>query len=147
MYKFRRAKISDEGFLLNWINEPLTRRMSVNSSIMSPEEHKKWFSRTLKSKYSTIYIYEKIIETRMNKPVASMRIDKIDNRNFLSWNVSKRMRNKGIGAKMLSNFVNENKGKYFAKIRTDNFASMAICSKSGFHKYYSKEGISYWRNF
>tara|TARA_Y100001970_G_C14181495_1_gene830077 strand:- start:1129 stop:1572 length:444 start_codon:yes stop_codon:yes gene_type:complete len=147
MYKFRRVEISDEDILLDWINDPVTRRMSINSSEIKPEDHNIWFSGILNSNTSAIYIYEKVTKTRINTPVASMRIDKVNNRNYLSWNVSGKMRKKGIGGKMLSDFVKEHKGKYFAKIKVNNPASMAICSKSGFCKYYSKGNMTYWRNF
>tara|TARA_B100000212_G_scaffold209241_1_gene157970 strand:+ start:8205 stop:8645 length:441 start_codon:yes stop_codon:yes gene_type:complete len=146
MYSFRKAMNSDKDILLEWTNNPLTREMSLDDKIVSSKEHSIWFARSLKKRGSEIYIYEKRDEQKKT-PVASVRIDTKGSKNFLSWNVSEAMRNKGVGSKMLKEFVQIFKNDYFAIIKKDNFASMTICSRSGFRKYYSRENITYWKNF
>lgn len=146
MYSFRQAINSDEDILLEWVNNSLTRDMSINSKKISSKEHKDWFSKSLTKRGSDIYIYEKI-EKEKKIPVANIRIDRKGHRNLLSWNVSEAMRNKGIGAKMLKEFVQIFRNEYFAIIKKDNLASMAICSRSGFRQYYSRENITFWKNF
>ena len=147
MYLFRKANNSDESILLDWINDPLSREMSLNSELITPEVHKIWFHRALHSKKIELYIYEKIIKNRKVAPVANLRIERKNKRKYLSWNVSGEMRNKGIGGRMLVDFVKEFKGNYFAIIKANNKASMAICEKSGFKKYYSRENLTFWKNF
>ncbi len=40
MYSFRKALNSDEAILLEWINDSLTREMSLDGNKVSSEEHK-----------------------------------------------------------------------------------------------------------
>jgi hypothetical protein len=147
MYIFRKALLSDKDLLLGWINDPLSRKMSINKKKITSEEHTLWFSAILRDLQSSLYIYEEVSNQGIHKPLANIRLDKVNERNYLSWNVSGKMRNKGIGGRMLLDFVTKYKNNYFAKIKINNYSSMAICSKSGFHKYYTKEDISYWKNF
>lgn len=146
MYSFRKALNSDEAILLEWINDSLTREMSLDGNKVSSEEHKVWFKRSLAKKGPDIYIYEKTDKGK-KLPVANIRIDRKGKRNFLSWNVSEAMRNQGIGAKMLKEFVQRFKNEYFAIIKKDNHASMLICSRSGFRQYYSRDNVTFWKNF
>ena len=147
MFKFRKAKRTDEEILLKWINDPLSRKMSLNTELISAQEHRHWFLRLLKNQTSNLHIYDEINANGTLKPIANMRVDIRHNRKYLSWNVSEGMRGKGIGAIMLTDFVNRFPGNYYAIIKKDNPASMTICTKSGFNKYYSKEDLTYWRNF
>lgn len=147
MFRFRKARRTDEEILLKWINDPLSRKMSLNTEPISSQEHRFWFLRSLRNRNTNLYIYEEIKTNGTIKPIASLRVDVKYNRKYLSWNVSERMRGKGIGGTMLSDFINRFRGNYYAIIKKDNPASMTICTKSGFNKYYSKENLTYWKNF
>ena len=146
MYKFRKATHADKEILLKWINDPLSRKMSLNTEKISYQEHNLWFLKSLRNLDTSLYIYEEINENGKNKPIASLRVDKRNKRKYLSWNVSEKMRGKGVGGTMLCDFINKFRGNYYAIIKKDNLASMSICTKSGFNKYYSKEDKTFWKN-
>lgn len=147
MYKFRKANQTDREILLEWANDSLSRKMSLNSDLISIEEHNKWFSKSLKNSQIDLFIFEELFPEGKSTPIANLRVNNKNSRQYLSWNVSPKMRGKGIGGTMLHSFVNQFKGHYHAIIKTNNLASMAICSNSGFKKYYSKNNLTYWKNF
>ena len=53
---FVKANENDWNILLNWRNEKTTRENSLNSKIITEEEHKKWFFSSLKNSNRIIYI-------------------------------------------------------------------------------------------
>ena len=147
MYHFRKANSADKDILLEWINEPLTRQMSLNDNFITQEEHNIWFANSLEKGNTELFMYEEILDNGERNSVANIRVDKNKDRKYLSWNVSGEMRNKGIGGRMLREFTLKFKNNYFAIIKDNNNASISICSKSGFRKYYSRDEITYWKNF
>jgi len=145
MFSFRKARRKDEKLLFTWINDPLTRTMSIDSSLISDIDHSRWYSKVLKESQINIYIYEK----RNNKgrdPVGNIRVEDRKGRNFLSWNISPEFRKQGLGERMLNDFVTTNKSDYYAKIKVENTPSLRICYSAGFRQYYCRGNITFWKN-
>jgi len=133
--KIRKAIIHDCDDLFNWRNDPLTRSMSIESSEILIEDHKKWFEDSLKSLSRIIYIGE-----LNGKKIGVCRFDIFDNKSYseISINLNPDFRGHGISFKLLDNAIKEFKSSYpidiHAKIKRANKASLKIFKKSGFHQ-------------
>ena len=54
----RLASTKDSDDILRWRNDPITRKMSIDSSKISQTTHNNWYKKSLKSKNCSIYIAE-----------------------------------------------------------------------------------------
>ena len=108
-------------------NDPIVRKQSVNSKRFSFESHLKWLKKVLRNKKENIYFVIKNTHV-----VGIIRLKIKNKKNYLSWAVHKQFRGKNIGKKMLKEFVEKNKKKYFAKIKKNNIRSIKICENAGF---------------
>lgn len=129
--KLRKAVFNDWKVLLDWRNDPLTRKNSFTQEIIKEENHKKWFRKNLIDETSNIFI----LETETNEPVGTIRSDKTDNNSYLlSWNISPHHRKKGYGSLILSLFLQNKIGIFTAEIKPENLASIKMVEKNGFKK-------------
>ena len=129
--KLRKAVFNDWEVLLDWRNDPLTRKNSFTQEIIKEENHKKWFRKNLIDETSNIFI----LETETNEPVGTIRSDKTDNNSYLlSWNISPHHRKKGYGSLILSLFFPNKIGIFTAEIKPENLASIKMVEKNGFKK-------------
>ena len=55
---FRKASLQDSIDLFKWRNDPLSREMSKNSSIISRKDHDLWFEKNISKKQVLILICE-----------------------------------------------------------------------------------------
>jgi len=127
--KLRKAIFSDWKVLLDWRNDPLTRKNSFTQEIIKEENHKKWFRKNLRDEKSNLFI----LKTETNEPIGMIKSDKIDNNSYLlSWNISPHYRKKGYGSLILSLFLQNKIGIFTAKIKHENLASIKMVEKNGF---------------
>lgn len=136
---FRPATVYDSGLLLEWRNDPLTRESSINTDVVSAEEHLRWFGLALKDPQRRILIA--VIDS---VPVGMVRADSKDGYTELSWAVSPIHRGRGIGALMVAEAVKMFYGRLTARIKNGNPASMTIAERAGFTKERVEDGITYW---
>ena len=126
----RKAKHDDWKTLLDWRNDPITRKYSHTQDIVSEGTHKAWFVDTLMSTYREIYILEDNLV-----PVGTIRSDNIGlNKYLLSWNISSNHRGKGYGTELLRLYLQDRKGEFVAEIKPENIASIKMVEKNGFTK-------------
>lgn len=129
--KLRKVIFDDWKILLDWRNDPLTRKNSFTQEIIKEENHKKWFRKNLIDKTSNIFI----LETETNEPVGTIRSDKtVNNSYLLSWNISPYHRKKGYGNLILNLFLQNKVGIFTAEIKPENLASIKMVEKNGFKK-------------
>ncbi|HEU4839754.1 MAG TPA: GNAT family N-acetyltransferase [Micavibrio sp.] len=132
----RPAELKDSHQLLLWRNDPRTRDFSINTEIITPETHEKWFSDILVSDPVRVLVVE-----TYGVPVGSIRRDFKNDGIYLSWMVNPEHRGRGIGEAMLAVFLRLNPGSYKALIKEENKASIHIAEKCGFVRSGTHEGL------
>lgn len=139
-FKFRLATIKDSDILLEWRNDPETRKWSRNTKIIKKKSHVKWLINSLNDSNRKIYILE-----YKKRPVGTVRTDWKSGATELSWTVAPEVRGKGIGKKMVIAFVNKIKGPIRSEIRLGNEASKHIAGSVDMKLDYKKNGFLYFQ--
>lgn len=138
--KLRNATMDDAQMLLNWRNDPLTRLMSRQSSIVDLAGHTAWLSKSLANDAPRmLYIAEEDGEA-----VGTVRVDIANGECELSWTVNPAFRNRGIGKRMVSAAL---KGifKARAEIKPENKASIRIAESCGMLLAGEHDGLLVYR--
>lgn len=128
--KLRKATFDDWKLLLDWRNDPITRKNSFTQEETLEQTHKLWFNDSLSNPYREIYILEDNLT-----PVGSLRSDHfLNNECVLSWSIAPAQRGKGYGTKILELFLQNKTGKFIAEIKPENKASIRMVEKNGFEQ-------------
>ena len=131
--KLRKAIFDDWGILLDWRNDPITRKNSFTKNEVTVKTHKLWFNDSLMNPRRNIYILEE-----NSLPIGTIRSDILSKDKYLlSWSISPTQRGKGYGGKMLSLFLQNKIGTFTAEIKSENIASIKMVTNNGF-KYLNK---------
>ena len=130
---FRLANNEDIKELLNWRNDPITRKLSFSSKKISFKEHKTWFDKILQNPNKQLLI---ILNENLNK-IGQVRFDKIYYHAEISIGLAPNMRSKGYGTKSIieaiNYYFNNYNAKYvIAKIKKENEISIKVFEKAGF---------------
>jgi len=134
--RIRRAYKDDWKILLEWRNDKQTRKNSINSNLVSEEEHKRWFYDSLKSKDRGIYLVVEGTEL-----VGTLRVDYVKNKKIISWTVAPRQRGKGFAKKMVKMLADSLGGKLEAIVKEENHPSIKVAEYAGFALIEKKEGL------
>lgn len=126
---FVKANLEDAKLIYNLRFEKLSTKNSVSQKKISYLDHLRWFRKTIKLKEEKIFIFE--------KNQGYLRVNYFKNKNFLSWNIHKTLRQKGYGYKMLNTFLKDTNILYYAQIKRNNIASIRLVKRVGF-KYEKK---------
>lgn len=121
--KYRLATMEDADRLLQWRNDPLTRRMSRNQKKIKRDNHIKYLKRVLNNGETKLYIAEE-----NTNPVGMVRVDKD---NMLSWVVAPNNRGRGIGTQMVSEIADNIEDPIGAEVKHNNPNSISIALKAG----------------
>ena len=139
--KLRAATESDARLLLEWRNDPLTRRSSKNDRPVAWEDHLRWLSDTLSRGDRRLMIAE-----LDGISVGTVRLDLASDHCELSWTVSPSKRGLGIGKAMVALAIAEARAPtVVAQIKADNVASLRIAESCGFQRVSAERGMTYWR--
>ena len=128
-FKIISIKKEDVNLLYKWANEFKTRKNSVNSEKITKTEHLNWFNTQIKkNNVDLFFAYEK-------KPVGLLMLEEIDNEIYISYNVSKDFRGKGIGSKIINHTVTKFSEKNLVgEVLKNNLPSIKIFRNNGFVK-------------
>lgn len=121
----------DSELLLKWRNDPDTRKNSINTAEVSPEDHARWFRNMMINRPQ-----ELLIATIEGEAVGSLRFDWDEKHDSceISFTVAPEHRGKGIGFAMVENFIHDMENvRLVAKVKASNPASKRIFEKLGFH--------------
>ncbi|WP_339274917.1 GNAT family protein [Paenibacillus sp. FSL W8-0426] len=132
--KFRIVKSSDIWLLYEWANDEVTRNMSFNTSKISKEDHEKWFVEKMADDTVHLYIAE---DGMTEEPLGFLRVDQ---NGVISFLIDKKLRGKGLGSKILIEFIQFVEGNSVklgsnqlkALIKTRNRPSVVTFEKAGF---------------
>jgi len=122
----RPAAKADARLLYEWRNDPEARKNSRHADRVSWETHEAWLARTLASPECIIRIVEE-----QGRPVGMLRADQCTQGWELSWTVAPCARCRGIGRRMLQQFVATLARPLVAVIRAGNVPSIKIASATG----------------
>jgi len=133
------AKISNAELLLSWRNDSKTRQASLNTDKIELATHIEWLSRILKDNNIKLYIAKE-----NGKPIGTVRTDHNNGTHELSWTVAPSERGRGIGKKIVSEFVNQFSEPLKAVIKKENIQSIKIAEYSGFKLVKEDNGILHY---
>jgi deoxyribonuclease IV len=137
--EYKPAKISDAELLLSWRNDLKTRKSSLNTNKIELREHLDWLAGTLKNNTVILYVVKE-----SGRPVGTVRTDYNNNIHELSWTVAPSERRRGIGKKIVSEFVKQFNKPLKAVIRKENYQSIKIAEYSGFKFVEDNSGILHY---
>lgn len=134
----RVAEARDAGILLAWRNDPETRAASHTSSVITWEDHIRWFDKALSDKNCQIFIAEE-----NDIPVGTARavFDVKSACWELSWTVAPQARGRGIAKKMVALLDGKFPGPIRAEVKKGNVASVKIAESIGMKLVEESEGI------
>lgn len=130
----RYATMEDSDLLLAWRNDPVTRMNSLNTNIITKEEHEKWLDNVIKDDYRYLCIVSKD-----DTIIGTVRFDLLPGTGraaTLSWTIAPEHRKQGIGKALLKDVFYDNPfDAYFAEIKESNIASIKIAEKNRMRFY------------
>lgn len=145
----RRATPTDSSLLLDWVNDELTRKNSINSDHICANSHELWFNDSLsRGKERRIYI----IETNSNIPIGQVRFDRQNGEWNIGYSLAKTFRGKGLGRKLLGKGMQklaEEEGidmPLLGAVKMGNYASCKVFESLGFNSIQKGDLIEYRRS-
>jgi len=131
----RYAMLEDEALLLEWANDPETRRNSFSSAQITKATHHKWFNGRL-SNLDEYRLY--IIETTDSVPVGQVRFERSGEAWEVHYLLSPLFRHRGLGRALLEVGllqlgVDERSAHVFGRVKRINEPSRKIFENLGFN--------------
>jgi RimJ/RimL family protein N-acetyltransferase len=128
----RRARLADSERLLDWRNDPGTRRWYVHPAHVPLRDHQAWLARKLADRNCRIYIAE-----ARRAPVGQLRLERAGRAAEVSLSVDGTARGRGVGALMLRRAVAAARREFHATrlvayVRPENVASAVAFLKAGY---------------
>ncbi|TSC60935.1 MAG: N-acetyltransferase GCN5 [Parcubacteria group bacterium Gr01-1014_107] len=136
---FRRATLEDAKRLLEWRNDPETRRQSINTDEVTWDAHIKWLEKSLANPSRTL-----LIAMLGEEPVGTVRLDSGEPRSEISWTVAPSARGRGLGTRIVEEALKIFNRPLRARIKPGNPASIKIAERVGFKKDSQGRGITEW---
>ena len=140
------AEICHSEMIWKWRNDPITRKMFVNSEKVSWERHTSWYKKVLLDKCRKLYLGEE-----GGIPVGLVRFDKCENEGYVyevSINISPASRKKGFGKQLLTNGIRrllkevDNCKFIRAEVKNDNVSSNKLFMSCGFIFIENESGMN-----
>lgn len=141
--KLTPATPSDADMLLQWRNDPETRKMSRDTGNTEPKDHMAWLSELLDNPNRKLFIaWKRISKTDISgglgfgynlaRAIGSVRADYDPGRDIheLSWTVAPEARGRGVGKRMVKIVADQLKN-IRAEIKSGNVASVKIAEHCG----------------
>ncbi len=130
----RLATAADEGLLLEWANDPATRRNALLPGKIDPATHTKWFEKRLNNPEGCrIYI----AETADAVPAGQIRFERFEGDWEVHYALAPDFRGLGLGRQMLEQALATFAGEVgdvlvIGRVKSDNRASLRIFESLGF---------------
>ncbi len=130
----RLATAADEGLLLEWANDPATRRNALVPGKIDAATHKQWFERRLNNPEGCrIYI----AETADAVPAGQIRFERVEGGWEVHYALAPDFRGLGLGREMLEEALATFAGEVgdvlvVGRVKSDNHASLRIFESLGF---------------
>lgn len=141
--RVRPAVEADAKLLLNWRNDPLTRRASRSTATVAPQEHGAWLRSVLADATRTLLVVEDPLG-----PTGTVRLDDLaDGRAEVSLTIAPERRGHGLALPTLDaalGYLRARSGAFptlVASVRARNEASSRVFRRAGFEYRAASEGI------
>lgn len=138
--RIRKCNEKDLDLVYNWSNDKLVRNESFNSSEITKEVHKEWFSKKLKSTNSLLFINE-----FKNESAGLIRFEIEESNSVVGILIDEKYRSKGLSYLMLeksvSTYFETNDKPILAFIKESNIASIKAFEKADF-KFFKKDVVN-----
>ncbi|WP_096697336.1 UDP-2,4-diacetamido-2,4,6-trideoxy-beta-L-altropyranose hydrolase [Polaromonas sp. AER18D-145] len=137
----RPATPLDEDILLEWANEPTTRRNALVPAKIDSTTHHQWFQRRLENK-AGCRIY--IAETDEGLSAGQVRLERVENSWEVHYALSPAFRGRGLGRQMLeqalAKFIDEiGDASIFGRVKSDNRPSLRVFDSLGFSAMFNEQ--------
>jgi RimJ/RimL family protein N-acetyltransferase len=136
----RPATIDDADMLLEWRNDPETRKASHNTDHVQRDDHISWLSRTLGNPNRRLYVAEE-----NGSPIGTVRADLADGVWELSWTVSPKARGRGVAKRMVAVLATKISEPIRAEVKTGNIASARIAEHAGMAFERETDGVLHYK--
>jgi RimJ/RimL family protein N-acetyltransferase len=143
----RHATLTDEDLLLEWANNPTTRRNSFSKARIASEEHHRWFCSRLRNVEGCLML---IVETSNGVPLGMVRFDKEQDIWRINYSVAGPYRGRGLGRRILELALQRLAGRQekcpvVGRVAATNLASHKIFRSLGFAALTGRDGIVEYR--
>ena len=144
--KLRTASLQDLEVTYSWAKNPIVRQFSISKSLISKEEHTKWFKSKLNEDNCLFYIAE--IE---NEPIGSFRLDINEfGDGYISYLVDPKYHSNGYGGELLRFGIRIASEKSSIKcllgdVLIENRASLKLFENLGFKKINSNKVLKTYK--
>ena len=142
----RLARLSDEGLLLRWANDPVVRAVSFTSTRITADGHRQWFyARLRQSERCRMYI----AETAGGLPVGQVRFDRTSDGWEVGFSLDQVARGRGLALPVLRSAMaklvrSENvKTTIVGRVKFDNGPSQRVFERLGFERSDGEDQIVY----
>ena len=130
----RHARLSDEGLLLTWANDPETRQNSFSPDPISAETHRRWFRNCLRD-LDGCRLY--VVETEEGIPVGQVRFERQELAWEISYSLAPHFRRRGLGRPLLEIALSKMRSDYpgalvLGRVKPHNLLSRKIFKSLGF---------------
>ncbi len=122
----RPASMDDANILLEWRNDPETRRSSHNTSEVVWEEHLAWLKKTLSNTNRRLLVAEE-----NGAPVGTVRADLSEGVWELSWTIAPKARRRGGAKRIVALLAQQISEPIRAEVKVGNVASARIAEHAG----------------
>lgn len=144
----RLATGDDERMILEWANDPLTRRNAFNTATILPKEHHAWFQARLADRTRCQFF---IVEAEKAVPVGYVRFDLIDAAWRIDYALAPDFRGRGLGAPLLEAGLlslghRDLSDMVLGQVKEANRASRRIFESLGFDQQSGDGVIEYRRH-
>jgi UDP-2,4-diacetamido-2,4,6-trideoxy-beta-L-altropyranose hydrolase len=141
----RRAALADEAMLLEWANDPETRRNSFSRGPISAATHHTWFERRLRDE-GGCRIY--IVETDGGVPVGQVRFERGEAGWEIDYALSREFRGRGLGRMLMRTGLESLAREYpaapvVATAKKTNVASRRVFESLGFESQTAGDTIEF----
>lgn len=141
----RSASLDDSDELLSWRNNPETRMYSVNSNLISYDEHQKWISDRLNRIHNEPFLVYSLENTMIGMARFDSVSDAID-KFQISIMVSPTRQSEGLGTLLLRKscetfFSRYPRGIIVARVHVENSVSISLFKKAGFEQLSKKKSF------
>lgn len=136
----RPATLNDAEMLLEWRNDPDTRKASHNTAEVQMDDHISWLSHTLSNPNRKLYVAEED-----GYPVGTVRADFSDNVWELSWTVAPRERGRRVGKRMVATLSKQISDPIRAEVKKGNISSARIAEHAGMEFEREAEGVLHYK--
>ena len=133
----RAADSTDLDLLFQWVNEPLVRKNSFSTRLVSYEEHKEWYKKVLCDTNCRQYIY-----MDDDCPLGQVRIVCKEDVVEINYSICAQKRSKGYGKKLLELISKQAWGdfpqakKIIGRVKCGNTASQKAFLDAGYQEEY-----------